>query len=85
MEAQEELIQRSLYKEKLQLEQQFFEYEDEINLNYKDMEDFEYRIMDRRITSNTTTLKRIRSFEALVFGGNFNGIVGYGKGKAPTY
>ena len=38
--------------------------------------------LDFRVTTNTTTLKRINSYKTLVFGGNKKGVVGYGIGVA---
>lgn len=67
------------------LEDKFCEYEGDVNLNWRDMDTFDYIIMDRNVTSNTKTLRRIQSFETLVFGGNCNGIVGYGKGKGNSF
>lgn len=46
------------------------------------MEDFSFLVMDQRVTTNTTRLRRINKFKTLVFGGNKNGVVGYGKGNA---
>lgn len=69
----------------MSLEEKFYEYEDDINMTWKDLENFDYMIMDKNVTSNTKTLRRINSFEVLVFGGNCNGIVGYGKGKGNDF
>ncbi len=46
------------------------------------MEDFSFLVMDQRVTTNTTWLRRINKFKTLIFGGNKNGVVGYGKGDA---
>lgn len=46
------------------------------------MEDFTFLLMDQRVTTNTTSLRRINKFKSLVFGGNRSGVVGYGKGDA---
>ena len=50
-------------------------------LTFEKMGDFDMMIMDRRVTTNTTSLRRINSFKVLIYGGNYNGIVGYGKGR----
>ena len=68
-------------KKKMTLEEKIIEYEPEMDLEWKDMDDFGYLIIENKITTNTTTLRRINTFKSLVFGGNQNGIVGYGKGS----
>ena len=64
----------------MNLEDKIIEYEPEIDLEWKDLDDFKYMVMESKVTTNTTTLKRVNQFKALVFGGNTDGIVGYGKG-----
>lgn len=48
------------------------------------MENFSFLVMDQWVTTNTTRLRRINKFKTLVFGGNKNGVIGYGKGNANT-
>lgn len=48
-----------MYRDKLSLEEKIYEYEDDINLKWKDLEDFDYIILDKNVTSNTKTLRRI--------------------------
>lgn len=52
------------------LEEKLIEYEPDLNLEWKNMEDFSYLVLDTWVTTNTTTLKWVNSFKALVFGGN---------------
>ena len=61
--------------------EKFSEFEDHETLNFEGLGDFDTIIMDRRMTSNTTRLRRLNSFKVLLFGGNYNGIIGYGKGS----
>jgi len=42
-------------------------------------------ILKRGMTTKTTTLTRINSFRYLVFMGNCNGVIGYGKGKGANF
>ncbi len=42
---------------------------------------FELIVLDQGSTTLITTLNRINHFRALVFMGNFQGIIGYGYGK----
>lgn len=61
-----------------------FEYESEVNLEWRDMNNFEYVILDSRLTTNTTSLRRVNQFKSLIFGGNCNGVIGYGRGAADS-
>ena len=63
-------------------------YEDKIFkfTNYNDLSftisgEFKLMVMDQRMTTNTTSLRRINKFKVLVWGGNMNGVVGYGKAR----
>ena len=56
-------------------------YKNVDDLSFEYLNDFDIMVMDRRVTSNTTTLRRINTFKVLVFGGNYNGIISYGKGS----
>ena len=72
-------------KQKMSLEEKIVEYEPEICLEWKNLDNFNYFLLETKVTSNTTTLRRINSFKALVFGGNASGIVGYGKGTGTDF
>ena len=76
----EDFKERQELNKKMDLEEKLYKYTPEINLEWRGLEDFDYIIMDTKVTSNTTTLKRITKFASFVYGGNTNGIVGYGKG-----
>lgn len=76
----EDFKERQELNKKLDLEEKLYKYTPDINLEWRGLEDFQYIIMDTRVTSNTTTLKRITKFSSFVYGGNTAGIVGYGKG-----
>ena len=60
---------------------------EDADLEYKSIrkfienEDFLTLILARDTTTQVTTLQRINRFRYLVFTGNANGIIGYGKGK----
>lgn len=42
-------------------------------------------LLDRGVTTNVTTMNRVNHFRYLVFMGNMNGIIGYGKGKGGDF
>jgi ribosomal protein S5 len=42
-------------------------------------------LIDRGVTTLTTTLKRVNHYRYLVFMGNCNGVIGYGKGKGVDF
>ena len=69
----------------MKYEDSIIKYAPDINLDWTDMEDFSYLIMDKRVTTNTTSLRRINTFKVLVYGGNCNGIIGYGKGRGQNH
>lgn len=64
------------------LEEKMIEYEEEAGIHWWNMEEFTFMKLDFRVTTNTTTLKRINSYKTLVFGGNRKGVIGYGIGVA---
>jgi len=76
----EDFKQRAMLQQKMQLEDQIVKYAPDISLEWKHMEGFQYLILENKVTSNTTRLRRVSTFKSLVFGGNANGIIGYGKG-----
>ena len=59
-------------------------YDDTRDLEFFQLGPFKVMIMERKVTTNTTTLRRINTHKALVYGGNCNGVVGYGKGRGRT-
>jgi ribosomal protein S5 len=71
-------------EENLSIKQKLDLYNDTDDLEFKRLGPFKILIMDRRITTNTTTLRRINTFKVLIFGGNYNGVIGYGKGRGHT-
>lgn len=42
-------------------------------------------LIDRGVTSLTTTLNRVNHFRYIIFMGNSNGVIGYGKGKGADF
>ena len=50
-------------------------------LHYTRDSKFMHIILQRRVTTQVTTLNRINHFNYLIFAGNNDGIIGYGKGK----
>lgn len=78
----EDFKQRALLQQKMQLEDQIVRYAPDLSLEWRHLETFQYIIMETKATSNTTRLRRVNSHKALVYGGNMNGIIGYGKGTA---
>lgn len=48
-------------------------------------QEFMMIVMDRGMTTLVTTLNRVNHFRYLVFMGNCNGIIGYGKGKGTNF
>ena len=42
-------------------------------------------VLDRDTTTLVTTLLRVNHFRALVFMGNCNGVIGYGRGKGNDF
>lgn len=45
-------------------------------------EDFQYFMLDSGSTTKVTTLNRVNSFYFIIFAGNFNGCIAYGKGRS---
>lgn len=43
--------------------------------------EFFIMVMDTNMVTNTVTLGRVSNFVSLVYTGNFNGIIGYGRGR----
>ena len=78
----EDFKERALMQQKMRLEDQIVRYAPDISLEWRHLESFQYLIMENKVTTNTTRLRRINTFKSLVFGGNTNGIIGYGKGTA---
>lgn len=54
-------------------------------MHYINGQKFMYVIMDRGVTTKVTTLNRVNSMRFLVFAGNNDGIIGYGKGKGADF
>ncbi|KAL4497034.1 hypothetical protein ABPG72_002190 [Tetrahymena utriculariae] len=48
-------------------------------------DDFMIVLLDRDVTTQVTTLNRVNHFRYLIFMGNGNGLVGYGKGKGSDF
>lgn len=48
-------------------------------------DDFFTLILDRDVTTQVTRLKRVNSFRQLIFMGNCNGVIGYGRGKGKDF
>ncbi len=48
-------------------------------------DDFMIIILNKGLTTKVTTLQRIQSYRYLIFMGNGNGLVGYGKGKGSDF
>lgn len=48
-------------------------------------EKFVLLLLDKGVTTNVTTLNRVNHFRYLVFMGNMNGVIGYGKGKGGDF
>ena len=48
-------------------------------------DDFMVIILARGVTTKVTTLQRIQTSRYLIFMGNANGVVGYGKGKGTDF
>jgi len=48
-------------------------------------DEFMIVLLDQGVTTLTTTLRRINSFRYLIFMGNANGVIGYGKGKGHDF
>jgi len=67
------------------LEEKIIEYEPEMDLEWKNLDNFDYLVLHTKVTTNTTSLRRINKFKSLVFGGNVDGIIGYGKGTAVEF
>jgi ribosomal protein S5 len=67
--------------EKLSIKEKLNMFADNEKLELKGLGSFDIMVMDRKITTNTTTLRRINSIKVLVYGGNYNGVIGYGKGR----
>ena len=44
-------------------------------------DEFMIMLIDRDVTTLTTTLNRVNHFRYLIFMGNCNGVISYGKGK----
>ena len=63
-------------------EERYIKYYDVRDLKFDSEGQFKMMIMDQRLTTNTTSLRRINMFKALVWCGNMNGVVGYGKARA---
>ena len=79
-------IKRTNESEKdLSFEDKLFKYRDYDDLVFDQEGEFRIMLMDQRVTSNTTSLRRINSFKALVYAGNCNGVIGYGKGRALNF
>lgn len=53
----------------------------DININ----DDFLTLLIDNDVTTLTTKLNRVNHFRYLVFMGNANGVIGYGKGKGNSF
>jgi small subunit ribosomal protein S5 len=67
------------YDNSLTIEERVLRYKDEDNLAFDVWGSFKLMIMERKMTTNTTSLRRISKYKALVWCGNCNGVIGYGK------
>lgn len=56
-------------------------YREDDGLKFTNLGPFDIMLMDWKVTTNTTTLWWINSFKVLIYGGNYNGVIGYGKGS----
>lgn len=68
----------------LTVEERILRYKDEDNLRFDVWGEFKLQIMERKMTTNTTSLRRISKYKVLVWCGNLNGVVGYGKARSPN-
>ena len=50
-------------------------------MHYVHGEKFMYVIITRGVVTKVTKLNRVNHFRYMIFGGNWNGVIGYGKGK----
>lgn len=67
------------------IEERYLESKEIESLRFDLEGEFRMMILDQRVTTNTTSLRRINVFKALVWMGNMNGVVGYGKGRANNF
>lgn len=66
---------------KMDIREKVQRYEDDAQLNFPAFEHpFRLLVLSRRYTTNTTKRRRVRTCKALVFMGNGNGLIGWGKG-----
>lgn len=66
----------------LTVQERILRHKDSERLGFDVWGDFRMQIMERKMTTNTTSLRRINRFKVLVWCGNMNGVVGYGKGTS---
>lgn len=68
----------------MSVEERLMRYKNPEDLKFDTWGSFKMMIMERKMTTNTTSLRRISKYKALVWCGNMNGVVGYGKGTSPN-
>ena len=64
----------------MDMEERLAVFEDANTLSFAGLGRFRVMTMDRKWTFNTTSLRRVRTAKTLIFAGNCNGVIGYGKG-----
>lgn len=69
----------------LDFEEKAIKYLDYTDLDFGNEGEFKMMLLDQRVTSNTTSLRRITTFKVLVWAGNMNGVVGYGRGTGLNF